>query len=267
MQHTCKLAMAQMRMTDSIEENLQKSLNFCDEAADSDLLFFPEIQLSPFFPQYEKRNADQWCMQESAPELEALQEKAAEHKLYLSPNVYLEQKGKRYDTSLFITPEGQIADRTKMVHIAQARQFYEQDYYTPSDEGFKVFDTPFGKIGIVICYDRHLPESVRTCVLKGADLILIPTANTKAEPLTMFEWEIRVQAMQNQVFIAMCNRVGREGGMDFAGESLVVHPSGDVIVKADDQEQLIRCELNLGEAREWREKVPYLGTRRPEWYL
>lgn len=49
MQHTCKLAMAQMRMTDSIEENLQKSLNFCDEAADSDLLFFPEIQLSPFF--------------------------------------------------------------------------------------------------------------------------------------------------------------------------------------------------------------------------
>ena len=193
MQHTCKLAMAQMRMTDSIEENLQKSLNFCDEAADSDLLFFPEIQLSPFFPQYEKRNADQWCIQESAPELEALKEKAAEHKLYLSPNVYLEQKGKRYDTSLFITPEGQIADRTKMVHIAQT--------------------------------------------------------------------------MQNQVFIAMCNRVGREGGMDFAGESLVVHPSGDVIVKADDQEQLIRCELNLGEAREWRDKVPYLGTRRPEWYL
>ena len=67
--------------------------------------------------------------------------------------------------------------------------------------------------------------------------------------------------------IAMCNRVGVEGEMDFAGESLVVHPSGDVIVKADDQEQLIRCELNLGEAREWRDKVPYLGTRRPEWYL
>ena len=78
----------------------------------------------------------------------------------------------------------------------------------------------------------------------------------------MFEWEIRVQAMQNQVFIAMCNRVGREGDMDFAGD-----PSGDVIIKADDREQLIRCELNLAEAREWREKVPYLGTRRLEWYL
>ena len=94
MQHTCKLALAQMRMTDSVEENLQKSLVFCDEAADSDLLFFPEIQLSPFLPQYEKQNADRWCMRESAPELWALAEKAVEQKLYLSPNVYLEQDGK-----------------------------------------------------------------------------------------------------------------------------------------------------------------------------
>ena len=56
----------------------------------------------------------------------------------------------------------------KMVHIAQAEQFYEQDYYAPSDDGFKVFDTPFRKIGIVICYDRHLPESIRTCTLMGS---------------------------------------------------------------------------------------------------
>ena len=68
-----------------------------------------------------------------------------------------------------------------MVHIAQAEQFYEQDYYTPSDEGFKVFDTEFGKIGLVVCFDRHYPESIRTEVLRGAELILIPTVNTKAD--------------------------------------------------------------------------------------
>ena len=83
----------------------------------------------------------------------------------------------------------------------------------------------------------------------------------------MFEWEIRVQAMQNQVFIAMCNRVGCEGEMDFAGESLVVHPSGDVLAKADDQEQLLTCEITLQEATELRSRIPYLKTRRPEWYL
>ena len=75
---------------------------------------------------------------------------------------------------------------------------------TPSEDGFKVFDTPFGKVGIVICFDRHLPESIRTCTLKGAQLIIIPTANTLAEPLEMFEWELRVQAFQNNVFVAMC---------------------------------------------------------------
>ena len=185
----------------------------------------------------------------------------------MSPNVYLEMNGRRYDTSLWIDPHGELLDCAKMVHIAQAEQFYEQDYYTPSDDGFKVFDTPFGRVGIVICYDRHLPESIRTCTLMGAQLVIIPTANTKAEPMEMFEWEIRAQAMQNQVFIAMCNRVGKEGDMDFAGESLVVHPSGDVICKADDKERLVCCEIDLAESDAWRAKKPYIPTRRPECYL
>lgn len=262
-----KLALAQLSMEKALEKNAAKSLRFCDEARDCDLLFFPEIQLSPFFPQYEKQNADAYCLTPDAPVIASLCQKAAQHHYYLSPNLYLELHGKRYDTSLWLTPERKWLDSAKMVHIAQAKQFYEQDYYTPSDDGFKVFDTPWGKIGIVICYDRHLPESIRTCTLKGADLILIPTANTKAEPMELFEWEIRVQAMQNQVFIAMCNRVGTEGAMEFAGESLVVSPKGDVLVKADDQEQLVYCDIHLPDAAALRKQVPYLSTRRPEWYL
>lgn len=101
----------------------------------------------------------------------------------------------------------------------------------------------------------------------GAQLIIIPTANTKAEPMELFEWEIRVQAMQNQVFIAMCNRVGTEGSMVFSGESLVVAPDGSLICKADDNEQILSCEINLEEATKLREKVPYIATRRKEWYL
>lgn len=154
-----------------------------------------------------------------------------------------------------------------MVHIAQAKQFYEQDYYTPSNDGFKVFDTEYGKVGIVICYDRHLPESIRTCTLMGAELIIIPTANTKAESLEMFEWEIRVQAMQNQVFIAMCNRVGVEDNMEFAGESIVVDPMGNVLTKADHTEQLVVCSVDLKKSALLKKQVPYLGTRRPQWYL
>ena len=103
--------------------------------------------------------------------------------------------------------------------------------------------------------------------MMGAELIIIPTANTEAEPMEMFEWEVRVQAMQNQVFVAMCNRVGLEGDMDFAGQSIVVHPSGDVIVKADNAQQLVTCEIDLAESRLWRGKRPYISTRRPDMYL
>ena len=262
-----KLAMAQMHMEQSMERNLARTLEFCRAAEGSELLFFPEIQLSPFFPQYEKQDVTDYCLRLESPEVAALAAQAKEHGYYLSPNVYMELDGRRFDTSLWISPQGTVEGRAKMVHVAQAKQFYEQDYYTPSDEGFQVFDTPFGRVGIVICYDRHLPESIRTCALKGAELVIIPTANTAAEPMELFQWEIRVQAMQNGVFIAMCNRVGTEGNMEFAGQSLVAHPSGELVVMADDREQLVTCDIDLHEAAQWREKRPYLSGRRPEWYL
>lgn len=262
-----KIALGQMAMTNNVKENLEKTLSFCDKAKGSDLVLFPEVQLAPFFPQYEKQNVDEYCLTLDSPEVEALCTKAGEEEFYLSPNLYIEEEGNRYDMSLWIEPDGTLLDTAAMVHIAQAKQFYEQDYYTPSEDGFKVFTTEFGRVGIVICYDRHLPESIRTCTLMGADLILIPTANTKAEDLEMFEWEVRVQAMQNQVFIAMCNRVGKEGDMDFAGESLVVGPRGEVIAKAGDGEELLTCHIDLMEAAKLRQKMPYLGSRRGEMYL
>lgn len=134
-------------------------------------------------------------------------------------------------------------------------------------KGVQVFDTPFGRVGIVICYDRHLPERIRTCALKGAELVIIPTANTAAEPMELFQWEIRVQAMQNAVFIAMCNRVGMEGAMEFAGQSMVAHPSGELVCMADDREQLVTCDIDLREAASWQKKRPYLSGRRQGWYL
>ena len=85
--------------------------------------------------------------------------------------------------------------------------------------------------------------------------------------MEMFEWEVRVQAMENQVFVAMCNRVGKEGNMDFSGESLVVDPKGEVVCKADDSEQLLVSDIYLKQAKELRSKVPYISIRRPEWYL
>lgn len=165
-----KIAFVQMSMGKEISENLDKSLKYCDMAKNCDLVFFPEIQLTPFFPQYHKVCVDHYCIDMNNDALVRLCRKAREHQYYLSPNVYLESEGARYDTSLWISPEGKIQDIAKMIHIAQNKNFYEQDYYTPAKDGFKVFAIPFGKIGIVICFDRHMPESIRTCARKGADL-------------------------------------------------------------------------------------------------
>lgn len=240
-----KLAMSQIAMSDSISENLAKTLREIRRAgeAGADLIFFPEIQLTPFFPQYEKRDASPWVMTLDGPELTAIRNACREIRIYASPNLYLELDGRRYDASLMIGADGEVSAISKMVHISQSQYFYEQDYYTPSGDGFKVYSTPFGKIGIVICFDRHLPDGIRSCARQGADLVLIPTASIVGEPLELFAWEVRVQAFQNTVFVAMCNRVGQEDQMEFAGQSLLAAPSGELLHLDGDSENLILLDI------------------------
>ncbi len=261
-----KLGMVQMSMCESMDENEAKILRFCDAAKGCDLVFFPEVQYSPFFAQYESADAGRYLMQADGPRVRRLMEKARQHGFYLSPNVYLQQPGGRFDASLWITPQGQLAGISSMVHIFSAPCFYETAYYTPSPDGFHVYETPFGKVGIVICFDRHIPESVRTCAAMGAELVIIPTANMCSEPLDLFEAEVRTEAMQNQVFIAMCNRVGREGDEVFAGQSLIVGPDGTVLLKADGTEQLLTWEIDLQDSDLQKQKKPFISLRRPEFY-
>lgn len=116
-----KLAMAQMAMSADMAENLKKSLRFCEEAKGSDLLFFPEIQLCPFFPQYEKKNVDAYCLRPDAEEIRALSAAAGKGGYYMSPNVYLEMSGRRYDTSLWIDPQGRLLDCAKKPYIPTRR--------------------------------------------------------------------------------------------------------------------------------------------------
>lgn len=263
-----KIALIQMSNGGSMEFNLQKSLDYIKEAAENnaDLVLFPEVQLTEFFPQYRNRDAEAYKTDINSDIIRKFRESCKENKIMAVPNVYLSENGNAYDASVLISKDGDIIGTQKMVHIAEAEKFFEQDYYTESDDGFKVFDTEFGRIGVVVCFDRHYPESMRTEALMGADLILIPTVNTKAEPTEMFEWEIRVQSFQNIVFTAVCNRVGQEGEMDFCGESIVIDPNGNVIIKADDREQILYAEIDLKKAEEVRNSKPYLSLRRTEFY-
>ena len=255
-----RLAMAQMSLNKNIGDNLRKTIDYMKSAAEkmSDLVLFPEIQLSPFFPQYHNHDASKYLMTLDSPEIKTIQACCKQYRLYASPNVYLHLNGRNYNASLMIDSNGDIAGISKMVNIFQAKNFYEKDYYSASDDGFKVFDTPFGKIGIVICFDRHIPESIRTCALNKADLIIIPTANHSKEPMELFEWEIRVQAFQNLSYIAMCNRVGTEGEINFCGQSLIASPDGTLLIKADETEGLLIADIPIEEAAKAKEERNWL---------
>ncbi len=265
-----KLALCQMKNQGSMDDNLEYSIRKIREAAraGADLILFPEVQLTEFFPQYPKQRVTQYGVTMDSPVMQAFCAACRDNHIMAVPNVYLLEGGKYYDASILIGKDGQVVGVQKMVHVACAEQFYETDYYTPSDDGFKVFDTEYGGIGIVVCFDRHYPESIRTEALMGADLILIPTVNTTSEPMELFEQEIRVQSFHNSVYVAMANRVGKESEMDFAGESIVTAPEGNTIIKADGSEQLLYVTIDdIRHAGNLRAKKTYTGLRRKEWYL
>ncbi len=263
-----KIAMFQMENAGLIDNNLTKSIDAIVTAAKQgvDLILFPEVQLTEFFPQYAGLDVSDYGVTLDSEIVSRFRKACKENHIMAVPNIYLYENGKYYDASIVIDRDGEIIGIQKMVHVAYADKFFETDYYTPSEEGFQVFDTEFGKIGIVVCFDRHYPESVRTEALMGAELILIPTVNTAQEPMEMFMQEIRVQSFQNSVNIAMCNRVGKEDAMDFAGESIVTDANGEIVIKADDTEQIVYAEISLKEAGRIRKARPYTNLRRTQLY-
>jgi predicted amidohydrolase len=263
-----RIALAQYALGPELTANVAKALEFMTYAQRdaAELLVYPELCISPFFPQFPDQDVARYANELEDQVIQSFQAACRRFKLAASPNVYLRERDRLFDASLLIGSDGRLQGVSKMVHIAQLPGFYEQSYYTPSDTGFRVYQTPLGSIGIVVCFDRHLPESIRTCALRGASLILVPAANTMTEPRDVFECELRAAAFQNGVYIAMCNRVGAEGEVIFCGESTVVDPYGNVVAKGAATEALITADIDLSRVVAARTKRPYLPLRRPDMY-
>ncbi len=270
MTKTLTIALVQLEVAPlSLMANIDIACAWIDRASEAGakLVLFPEIHLSRFFPQYANRHDLASPLTLASDEISKLRAHCQKRAIACVPNIYLDDGGHYYDACLAIDPTGNIVDVGKMVHIAQQPMFFEQDYYAPSTDGFRVVDLAGVRIGMIVCFDRHYPESFRACARQGAELIVIPTVNTTAEPLDIFEAELRVAAYQNNLFVAMANRVGLEDAMHFAGESMVVDPNGHVIAKADAQAQLMTVTLDLETLRQARLSRPYLSLLRPEMYI
>ena len=261
-----KVAAVQMQIGESMEENYRKSLRYIREAAESGakLVCFPEGQLSHYVPQYQGLKTESFAISPDHPYVAGFCDACRENGILASVSLNLELEGKIYPSMLLIDERGELLGVTRKNHIVYAPHFYEQDYFTPGDGGFPVFETSIGRIAQIVCFDRHYPESWRTCALRGADFIVTAVANEKAEPVEVFQWEIRIPAFQNSINSLMVNRVGTEGAMDFCGGSVFAGPDGSVIALAGDRECLLIADLDFEAADKLRAEKQYLSLRRKE---
>lgn len=245
-----RIAVLQHAMSPDIDANLARAEALMAEAkaGGATLVVFPEVQLSPFFPKHraplDADPAAAWLMTPDHPAVQRLGALARTHGLVTVANVYMARGGKRYDASPVFDADGTLLGISEMVHVAQFEGFWEKDYY---DHGaaFEVYDTAAGRVGVVICYDRHFPESWRACALKGAEIIATPACNLAHENLDLFAQEICVMAMQNSVYAAMSNRCGVEDGVAYAGHSVIAGPDGALLARAGADEQVLTAEYDL----------------------
>src|SRR6185295_16639012 len=266
-----KIALVQQHAAADKSDNIRRGLEGVDRAATAgaDVVAFAELAFERFHPQ-RPADGDSHRLAEPVPGplTDAFAERARRHGVVIVLNLYERDGRQAYDCSPVIDADGRLLGRTRMIHITDYACFHEQGYYTPGDTGAPVYDTRAGRIGVAICYDRHYPEYMRALAVAGADLVVVPQAGAVGEwPDGLYEGEMRVAAFQNGYFVALCNRVGAEEKLTFAGESFMCAPDGAVVARAARlREEILYADLDLGAASRSHARRLFLQHRRPELY-
>ncbi len=266
-----RIALVQQRALEDRNMNRRRGLEAVEAAAarGAQVICFAELAFDPFYPQ-EVATQDKLNLAEPipGPTSDMFAAKAAELGVVLALNLFERDGECTYDSSPVIDTDGKLLGTTRMVHITDYPCFHEKSYYMPGNRSALVYGTAFGKIGVAICYDRHYPEYMRALALAGAEVVFIPQAGAVDEwPDELFEAEMRVAAFQNGYFTALCNRVGAEPRLTFAGESFVCDPGGRVIARAGKgTEEILYCDLDLSKVKDSHAQRLFLRDRRPELY-
>ncbi|HMX61905.1 MAG TPA: carbon-nitrogen hydrolase, partial [Candidatus Sumerlaeota bacterium] len=184
--------------------------------------------------------------------------------------------GLYHNTAVIIDAGGELLGIYRKMHIPDDPLYYEKYYFTPGDLGFKAWDTKYGRIGVLVCWDQWYPEGARLTAMQGADILFYPTAigwheHEKEEFGTAQydAWQTiqRSHSIANGVYVCSVNRIGKEESVEFFGGSFVSDPFGRLLHKAShDQEEIIVQELDLSKVEETRQHWPFFRDRRVETY-
>jgi predicted amidohydrolase len=267
-----RIALVQQHATRDRADNLARGLAAFEFAArqGARVVGFAELAFEWFYPQRPAGSANLLALAEplDGPTVTAFQKKAREFGVAVVLNLFERDGQRTFDSSPVIDADGTLLGVTRMIHITEYACFHEQGYYTPGDRGAPVYRTQAGRVGVAICYDRHFPEYMRALAVNGADLVFVPQAGAVGEwPDGLYEGEMRVAAFHNGYCVALCNRVGMEDCLNFAGESFVCDADGNVIARAPlGIDHVLIADVDLARNEQSHARQLFLRHRRPELY-
>jgi len=271
---TVRAALIQAQANMSKPEAIDKHIKMIADAAGqgAEVVGLQEIFHGPYFCAEQDPKWYDTAEPEDGPTVSRMREVAREHGVVLIVPWYEEaQPGVYYNTACVIERDGTVLGKYRKTHIPHVGPcFWEKFYFKPGNLGYPVWETSVGRVGLIICYDRHFPEVARELGLKGAELVFNPSATV--ESLSRYLWELEqpAHAVANGFWIAASNRVGVEAPLNnskFYGSSYFCSPRGKIVAQASDSEdEVLVADLDLDEIREVRNTWQFFRDRRPETY-
>ncbi len=274
-----RLGLIQGRDHGSRDANMQQSIDSIRSAAKAgaQVVITQELFLTPYFCVFQNPAGFDLAESIPGPTTATLCQVAAETGAVVVASLFERAAlGVYFNTAVVIDADGTLLGRYRKMHIPQDPGFEEKFYFTPGDLGFRVWQTRFGALGVLICWDQWFPEAARLATLAGAEILIYPTAigwlpDEKAElgqaQHTAWETVQRGHAVANGCYVAAVNRTGIEGHTEFWGQSFVADPYGQIMQRAPidkDCDLLVDCDLDALESvrRIW----PFLRDRRIDAY-
>jgi N-carbamoylputrescine amidase len=277
---TVKIGLVQMSCSADVEQNRAKAVAGVEAAAanGAQIVCLQELFTSLYFCDVEDYH--NFSLAEAIPDGEStrlMQETARKHGVVIVASLFEKRaEGLYHNTAAIIDADGTYLGKYRKQHIPDDPGYYEKFYFTPGDQGYKVWNTRFGKIGVLVCWDQWYPEAARITALKGADILFYPTAigwavsqDAEVNDDQYQAWQTiqRSHAVANGLHVVAVNRTGREGDMQFWGGSFVANPFGKILYQAPhDQETVHVQEINIADSDFYRTHWPFLRDRRIDTY-
>jgi len=276
-----KVGLVQMSCVAEKQPNLDKAIREIRVAANNgaQIVCLQELFTSLYFCDVE--DYDNFELAEAIPgkTTETLSEVAAELNVVIIASLFEKRaEGLYHNTTAVIDADGTYLGKYRKMHIPDDPAFYEKFYFTPGDLGYKVFDTKFAKIGVLICWDQWYPEASRITALMGAEIMFYPTAigwatdqDDETNEDQYNSWQIiqRSHAVANGVPVVSVNRVGfeQDGAMKFWGGSFVANAQGKLLhLGSHENEETTVVDINLKDSNYYRMHWPFLRDRRIDSY-